>query len=57
MGTNGWSETAYRRMEDQDNSDHRALVNVTQLSGGFRLLIGRDLEERRRLDAVLGEET
>jgi signal transduction histidine kinase len=55
MGTNGWSETAYRRMEDQDNSDHRALVYVTQLSGGLRLLIGRDLEERRRLFGIVAK--
>ena len=55
MGTQGWSETAYRRLEDQDNSDHRALVNVTQLSGGFRLLIGRDLEERRRLFGIVAK--
>jgi signal transduction histidine kinase len=55
MGTSGWTETAYRRMEDQDNSDHRALVYVTQLSGGFRLLIGRDLEERRRLFGIVAK--
>jgi len=55
MGTNGWSETAYRRLEDQDNADHRALVQVTQLSGGFRLLIGRDLEERRRLVGIVAK--
>jgi signal transduction histidine kinase len=42
-------------MEDQDNSDHRALVYVTQLSGGFRLLIGRDLEERRRLFGIVAK--
>ena len=53
MATNGWSETAYRRLEDQDNADHRALVRVTQLSGGFRLLIGRDLEERKRLFGIV----
>jgi signal transduction histidine kinase len=53
MATNGWSETAYRRLEDQDNADHRALVRVTQLSGGFRLLIGRDLEERKRLFGII----
>jgi signal transduction histidine kinase len=53
MGTTGWSETAYRRMDEQDNSYHRALVKVTQLSGGFRLLIGRDLEERRRLFGIV----
>jgi len=55
MGTSGWSETAYRRMEDQDDSDHRALVYVKQLDGGLRLLIGRDLEERRRLFGIVAE--
>jgi signal transduction histidine kinase len=53
MATIGWSETAYRRLDDQDNADHRALVRVTQLSGGFRLLIGRDLEERKRLFGIV----
>ena len=53
MGTTGWSETAYRRMDEEDNAYHRALVNVTQLSGGFRLLVGRDLEERRRLFGIV----
>jgi signal transduction histidine kinase len=55
MATNGWSETAYRRFDEQDNAYHRALVNVTQLSGGFRLLIGRDLEERRRLFGIVAK--
>jgi signal transduction histidine kinase len=55
MGTNGWSETYYRRLEDQDTADHRALVSVTELSNGFRLLIGRDLEERRRLFAIVAK--
>ena len=36
-----------------DVSDHRALVRVVQLPGGFRLLVGRDLEERERLDQVI----
>src|ERR1700736_1810556 len=49
MATLGWSETRYRRLDEQDEEDHRALVLVTELSGGFPLLIGRDLEERRRL--------
>jgi len=53
MATNGWSETLYRRLDDQDAPHHRALVRVTQLSGGFRLLVGRDLEERRRLFGVV----
>ena len=55
MGTEGWSETFYRRMDDQDNTDHRALVRVTELTGGFRLLIGRDLEERRRLFGIVAK--
>jgi signal transduction histidine kinase len=53
MATNGWSETAYRRLDEGDNAYHRALVNVTQLDGGFRLLVGRDLEERRRLFGIV----
>jgi signal transduction histidine kinase len=55
MATTGWSETAYRRLDEQDNEDHRALVRVTELPGGFRLLIGRDLEERRRLFGIVAE--
>ena len=55
MGTSGWSETAYRRLDDQDNADHRALVRVTELTSGFRLLIGRDLEERRRLFGIVAK--
>ena len=38
MATTGWSETAYRRLDDQDTTDQRALVRVTELSNGFRLL-------------------
>jgi signal transduction histidine kinase len=55
MATSGWTETAYRRLDDQDTADHRALVRVTELSNGFRLLIGRDLEERRRLFGIVAE--
>jgi signal transduction histidine kinase len=55
MATLGWSETAYRRLDEQDTADHRALVRVTELPGGFRLLIGRDLEERRRLFGIVAK--
>src|ERR1700736_679802 len=55
MATTGWSETAYRRLDDQDTADQRALVRVTELSNGFRLLIGRDLEERRRLFGIVAK--
>jgi signal transduction histidine kinase len=55
MGSSGWTETAYRRLDDQDNADHRALVRVTELTSGFRLLIGRDLDERRRLFGIVAQ--
>ena len=55
MATDGWSETAYRRLDDQDSTGHRALVRVSQLSSGFRLLIGHDLEERRRLFDIVAD--
>ena len=55
MATTGWSETSYRRLEDNDNAEHRALVKVPELSNGFRLLIGRDLEERRRLFGIVAK--
>src|SRR6266705_4454004 len=51
----GWSETAYRKLEDLEQTEHHALVKVVQLSGGFRMLVGRDLEERDRMhDVVIG---
>jgi signal transduction histidine kinase len=53
MATTGWSETVYRRLDEPDLADHRALVRVTELSSGMRLLIGRDLEERRRLFGIV----
>jgi signal transduction histidine kinase len=54
LDKSGWSETVYRRVDEQDASEHRALVRVDQLPGGFRLLVGRDLDERERLyDIVL----
>jgi signal transduction histidine kinase len=49
----GWSETVYRRLDEQETAQHGALVRVTQLSGGFRLLVGRDLEERARMREII----
>ncbi len=54
----GWTETAYRRLDEAEaparpaksaHPEHEALVRVFKLPGGFRLLVGRDLEERERL--------
>jgi len=49
----GWLETSYRRLDAPEGSDHRALVQVVQLPGGFHLLVGRDLEERERLFGII----
>src|SRR5438094_7779099 len=49
----GWTETAYRRLDDPDGAEHHALVRVFQLPAGFRLLVGRDLEERERLHDIV----
>jgi signal transduction histidine kinase len=49
----GWLETSYRRLEAPEGADHRALVRVVQLPGGFRLLVGRDLEERERVLGII----
>jgi signal transduction histidine kinase len=49
----GWLETNYRRLEAPEGNEHRALVQVVQLPGGFRLLVGRDLEERERLIGII----
>jgi signal transduction histidine kinase len=49
----GWTETIYKRLDDPDGNEHHALVRVFQLPSGFRLLVGRDLEERERLYDVI----
>jgi signal transduction histidine kinase len=53
LETSGWTETAYRRLDDPDGAQHHALVRVFQLPAGFRLLVGRDLEERERLHDIV----
>jgi hypothetical protein len=48
----GWTETGYRRLDEPEaeaHVGHEALVRVFELPGGFRLLVGRDLDERERL--------
>jgi signal transduction histidine kinase len=48
----GWTETGYRRLDEAEGPEHPqhlALARVFQLPGGFRLLVGRDLDERERL--------
>jgi signal transduction histidine kinase len=49
----GCSDTAYRRLEETEGPEHFARVCVVSLGGGFRLLIGRDLEERARMTEII----
>lgn len=62
LDTAGWTETAYRRLDEAENvghpdnanhPEHLAFVRVFQLPGGFRLLVGRDLDERERLYHII----
>ncbi|GJD59578.1 sensor histidine kinase [Methylobacterium dankookense] len=49
----GQVEIAYSR-GSAESAEHRAIVRIFTLPGGFRLLVGRDTEERDRLRAVIG---
>ncbi len=53
LDTAGQREIDYRRTEDETR-DHRAIVRVFLLPGGFRLLVGRDVEERLRIQDIIG---
>jgi len=53
LGQNGWVETAYRRLDAPEGSEHHALVLVSELDGGFHLLVGRDIEERQRIYEII----
>jgi signal transduction histidine kinase len=48
----GWSETEYRRLDDPSGS-HHALVRVFELPGGFRMLVGRDLDDREKVHNIV----
>ncbi|MCO5092566.1 HAMP domain-containing sensor histidine kinase [Bosea sp. (in: a-proteobacteria)] len=49
----GESEIEYARSSEAMDTPGRALVRVFILPAGFRLLVGRDLEERERLGIVI----
>ena len=53
LESQGWAETAYRRLEEPESAEHNALVRVSALPGGIRLLVGRDLEERERIFQIV----
>jgi signal transduction histidine kinase len=56
VAPNATAEIAYQRLEE-DGQTREALARSFPLPAGFRLLVGRDLEERERLNAVLGQAT
>ncbi|MCB5176259.1 MULTISPECIES: HAMP domain-containing sensor histidine kinase [Microvirga] len=49
----GQFETPYSRTEDADAGPNHAIIRVYRLPGGFRLLVGRDVEERIRLRDII----
>lgn len=50
----GLVETPYQR-NDETEPRHPALARISDVPGGFRLLVGRDLEERGRLGHILNK--
>ncbi|KQP76381.1 ATPase [Methylobacterium sp. Leaf111] len=50
----GQTEANYARIGGARDVEHRAIMQIFVLPGGFRLLVGRDVAERDRLRAVIG---
>jgi signal transduction histidine kinase len=48
-----YRETPYGRTGDPETASHEAIVRMFTLPGGFRLLVGRDVEERARLREIM----
>ena len=53
LSQTGWVETSYQRLDSPEGTEHRALVLVSELPGGFHLLVGRDIEERQRIYDII----
>src|SRR5262249_59599268 len=53
LSQSGWVETSYRRLDAPEGTEHHALVLVSELPGGFHLLVGRDIEERQRIYDII----
>jgi hypothetical protein len=47
LESQGWVETAYRRLEEPESAEHNALVRVTRLVGGARRGARRDRRNLR----------
>jgi signal transduction histidine kinase len=53
FGQSGWIEFPYEVTGTDDRRTHRARAFFTRLSGGFTLLVGRDVEERRQFAQLI----
>jgi signal transduction histidine kinase len=49
----GEAEMPYSRSAESADPPHRAIVRVFVLEAGFRLMVGRDVEERERLRVII----
>lgn len=54
IGKQGQVEASYAREASPDSYDRHALMRIYNLAGGFRLMVGRDTEERDQLRAAIG---
>jgi signal transduction histidine kinase len=52
LSRSGWTEVPYARYEEGER-ERMALVRVFDLNGGFRLLVGLDLEEQRLVRSTM----
>ncbi len=53
LGKSGWIEFPYEVRGTDDRRTHRARAYYTRLSGGFTLLVGRDVEELRQFAQLI----
>jgi signal transduction histidine kinase len=53
LDESGLLHITYQPFEDATERRHEALVRVFRLPGDFRLLVGRDIEERQRLQEIV----
>jgi len=49
----GWHEFVFQRFDSGVASQRLALARTFQLANGFHLMVGRDIEERRRFERVI----
>ncbi|MGI9482370.1 MAG: ATP-binding protein [Hyphomicrobiales bacterium] len=53
LGQGGWIDFPYEALGIEDKRTHRARAYFTRLSGGYTLLVGRDVEELRQFAQLI----